>query len=115
MLRMMRTLACTLLYISVIGLAACSNGRIPFTYAVEVQQGNIIEEEALERLEPGMTRRQVEHLLGSPTLTPVHNERRWEYIYTLQQDGRRVDYKRVTVLFDESDRVTEIKRQAAEG
>lgn len=106
-MQMMRTLTYSIVYISALLLAACAPSHIPFTYSMDVQQGTILERERLERLEPGMTRRQVEFLLGSPTITDPFREDRWDYIYTLRQDGRKVSHERVTVLF-EGDRVSDI-------
>lgn len=40
--------------------------RLPFVYQMTIQQGNIITEDMVDRLEPGMTRNQVRYLLGTP-------------------------------------------------
>ncbi len=110
----MRTLTRCLLYISAPLLTACAPPHLPFTYAVEVQQGTIIDEENVDRLQIGMTRRQVEFLMGSPALRgPFHNDR-WDYIYTLEQDHQRVKYERITVFF-EGDRVSNIERVPPQG
>ena len=104
----MRTVTYLLVYISLLLLTACSGGRIPFTYSMEVQQGTIIEQERVERLEPGMTRRQVEFLLGSPTLISPFDEDRWDYLYSIRRDGRTADRQRVTILF-EDERVSDLR------
>jgi outer membrane protein assembly factor BamE len=107
---MMRAIASLVVYISVaVAVAGCSPGRLPFTYSMEIQQGTIIDPAQVERLRPGMTRRQVEFLMGSPVLTAPFSDERWDYLYTLRQDGRRVAYERVTVFFD-NDLVREIER-----
>lgn len=104
----MRTLIHCLVYISIPLLVACSPGRLPFLYAVEVQQGSVIEQADLERLRPGMSERQVMHLMGAPDIVEPAAGNRWDYIYTLEQDARRVAYERVTVFF-ENGRVSDVE------
>jgi len=104
----MRTLIHCLVYISIPLLVACSPGRLPFLYSVDVQQGSVIEQTDLARLRPGMTERQVIHLLGTPDIVEPVAGHRWDYVYTLERDKRRVAYERVTVFF-ENGRVSEVE------
>lgn len=69
-------------------------------HKLEIQQGNIITDEMLSQLKPGMTVRQVRFLLGSPQLTDPFHHNRWDYVYSLKQDGKRIDYKRLTLYFE---------------
>ena len=57
-------------------------------YRVDIQQGNVVTQEQLERIKPGMNRLQVRDVLGTPLLTDTFHADRWDYIFTLRQ-GRR--------------------------
>src|SRR6478672_9418902 len=81
-------------------LAGCS--AIPsLPYKIEVQQGNVITQEMVDKLKPGMTRSQVRFVLGSPMISdPFHNNR-WDYVYRLEQRGRLVEQRQLTVFFED--------------
>ena len=58
--------------------------KIPRVYKLSVQQGNVITQEMVDRLKPGMTRNQVEFVMGKPVLGDPFNDNQWVYIYTLE-------------------------------
>ena len=67
-------------------LAGCSS--IPsLLYKIEIQQGNVITQEMVNKLKPGMTRSQVRFALGSPMISDAFHENRWDYVYRLEQKG----------------------------
>ena len=47
-------------------LSACSFVGFPGVYRIDIEQGNIVTEEIAEQLKPGMSRRQVRFILGTP-------------------------------------------------
>ena len=51
---------------------------------VPVQQGNVITQEMVDRLKPGMTRRQVAFVMGEPVVRDPFNPDRWDYVYSVQ-------------------------------
>ena len=61
-----------------------SDFKIPRVYKLSVQQGNVITQEMVDRLKPGMTRSQVEYVMGKPVLLDPFNEDQWVYMYTLE-------------------------------
>ena len=56
--------------------------NIPGIYRIPIRQGNLITQEMVNELRPGMTKQQVRYLLGTPLLIDTFNEDRWEYLYT---------------------------------
>lgn len=58
--------------------------KIPRVYKLSVQQGNVITQEMVDRLKPGMTRNQVEFVMGKPVLNDPFNDNQWIYIYSLE-------------------------------
>jgi outer membrane protein assembly factor BamE len=76
-------------------------GNLPFVYKMPVQQGNIITEDMVDRLELGMTRNQVRFLLGTPMLTDIFHTERWDYTYTIRRGHGETQIKRLTLFFDD--------------
>jgi outer membrane protein assembly factor BamE len=62
-------------------LMSCTAQQIPFVYKIDIPQGNIITDEQLDKLEPGMTQEQVSFLLGTPLLVDSFHQDQWDYIY----------------------------------
>jgi len=80
-------------------VAGCSSNRWGFPYRVGVQQGNWITTDQVSLLSEGMTREQVRFALGSPTLTSVMHQDRWEYPYFYRSPNGEVDERNFTVFF----------------
>jgi outer membrane protein assembly factor BamE len=82
-----------------LSLAGCSS--VPSVlYKIEVQQGNVITQEMVDKLKPGMSRSQVRFALGSPLISDPFHENRWDYVYRLEQKGRLVEQRKLTVFFE---------------
>lgn len=80
-------------------LAGCSS--VPsLLYKIEIQQGNVITQEMVNKLKPGMTRSQVRFALGSPMISDAFHENRWDYLYRFEQRGRLVEQRKLTVFFE---------------
>lgn len=79
-------------------------------YRINIQQGNLLDEEQIEQLEVGMTRKQVRFLLGTPMVDDPFHAERWDYVYYLAL-GRRdpIMSHMLTVYFD-GDLVSRIER-----
>jgi outer membrane protein assembly factor BamE len=81
-----------------LALAAVSSACV---YRINIQQGNYLDQAAVEQVKAGMTRSQVRYLLGTPMVADSFNKERWDYIYYLKKGrSRHIDSRRVTVYFD---------------
>ncbi|WP_394477754.1 outer membrane protein assembly factor BamE [Roseateles sp. LYH14W] len=69
-------------------------------YRVEVVQGNVLTKEMVARVKPGMPKAQVRDLLGSPLLTDVFHESRWDYPFTIRRQGAPLQQRLVVAIFD---------------
>jgi outer membrane protein assembly factor BamE len=83
----------------VIGTAACTYLT---PYKIDIQQGNVVTPEAIEKLKVGMTRSQVGFILGTPLLADVFHGNRWDYVYYLRKGGRVGEERKVRLLFEDS-------------
>lgn len=75
--------ATTLLLVSLLlsPTLGCRSWNIP--YRIDVEQGNVVDQEQLDQLRPSMTKRQVAFLLGSPLLEDPFHPNRWDYYHSL--------------------------------
>jgi outer membrane protein assembly factor BamE len=72
-------------------------------YRPDVQQGNIVTREMVEQLRAGMTREQVRFLLGTPLVTSLFRQDRWDYVYYLKRGkGSEEQRRRLTVTFKDN-------------
>jgi outer membrane protein assembly factor BamE len=69
-------------------------------YRPDVQQGNVVTKEMVDQLRESMSRDQVRFLLGTPLLTSIFHNDRWDYVYYLQRGrGDEVQLRRLVVHF----------------
>jgi outer membrane protein assembly factor BamE len=68
-------------------------------YRSEVQQGTLLSAEMLVNLKPGMTKRQVRLLLGSPPVSDVFHPERWDYVYSLVKVGEKTAPQHLALYF----------------
>lgn len=97
-----------------VALTGCGNrltemARLPTlsVYKVEVAQGNIVTPEMLAGVRRGMEKRQVRVLVGTPTVADPFHADRWDYPYSIQNDGeRRMRLVSLHFIDDRLDRIT---------
>lgn len=66
----------------------------------DVQQGNIMEPDMLAQLHPGLSKKQVQFLMGTPIIEDPFHPERWDYVYWLKAHHHKPVQHRVTVFFD---------------
>lgn len=83
-------------------LSSCSTtlNNLPGVYSLEIQQGNVINQEMIDQLRPNMTQRQVLYIMGSPMLIDVFHKNRWDYLYSEQLEGQPRVQKRISLYFN---------------
>lgn len=69
-------------------------------HRIDVQQGNALEQEVVEKLKTGMTRSQVRFLLGTPLLVDPFHSNRWDYVYNYRTAGKLTEKKRLALIFE---------------
>jgi len=90
-----------LICITTLLLVNCSNLRFPGVYKIDVAQGNIVTQDLLDKLKPGMNPNQVTYILGSPLIEDTFNENRWDYYYSMKTGRTNQTVKsRVSVFFE---------------
>lgn len=87
---------------ALIGLSACSAERVSLfpSYKLKVIQGNELDPRAVVSLQAGMSRDQVQLLLGTPLLRDAFHADRWDYTFNISRNGIIKDRSNLTVYFE---------------
>lgn len=88
------------LLMSMFTLSGCSGIGFPGVYLVNIDQGNIVDQDMVDQLKPEMTRRQVRFLLGTPIVEDTFNNDRWDYIRVVRRGEDTLLKRRLTVVFE---------------
>ncbi len=94
----MRTL---LISLALVCLTACGTVGFPGVYRINIEQGNIVTQEMIDQLKPGMSRRQVRFILGTPLIEDSFNQSRWDYPYVLRNGKDVIRQANLTIFFDD--------------
>jgi outer membrane protein assembly factor BamE len=86
-------------------LAACSSTpqitSYLTPYRIDVRQGNLVTQDMVTQLKPGLTRDQVRFLLGTPLVVDPFHSDRWDYVYRFQPGRGEAQQRRLIVYFEE--------------
>jgi outer membrane protein assembly factor BamE len=80
-------------------LTGCSTLQFPGVYKIAVEQGNIITQEMIDQLKPGMSRDQVEYIMGTALVKDSFNSDRWDYVYTIRRGDQDLEQQRMSIFF----------------
>lgn len=92
-------------------LVGCSADRISHfpSHKLTVVQGNQVDEQAVAALRQGMSKEQVQHLLGTPLLRDAFHPNRWDYTYYTARNGVIANRHALTLYFDEQGKLNNIE------
>ncbi len=71
----------------------------PGAYKIDIQQGNVITQDMVNQLRPGMTREQVRFVMGETLLPDSYDRNRWDYIYSFQPGGSQRTQQTLSLFF----------------
>jgi len=83
----------SLLFIG-LSLSACS------IYEIDIQQGNVLDQEDVDKLKIGMTKQQIQFILGSPIIKDPFHPDRWDYVHTFRPGKGKTTQRTITVFFE---------------
>jgi outer membrane protein assembly factor BamE len=72
-------------------------------YRVDVRQGNLVTQEMVAQLKPGLTKDQVRFILGTPLVADAFHADRWDYVYRFRpgRDPAGAEQRRLVVHFEQ--------------
>ncbi len=78
--------------------------HLPSIHKFDIQQGNVITQEMIDQLKPGMTKSQVRFIMGTPLVADTFNQNRWDYYYSLVP-GEGEEVREQVAIFFEDDKL----------
>jgi outer membrane protein assembly factor BamE len=87
------------LLLSVLILSSCS---IPRIFQVVISQGNLVDQEMLDKLEIGMTESQVKFVMGTPLISDTFYPNRWDYFTSVTQGENSYTNQKITLYFKDN-------------
>ncbi len=84
---------------SAVLMAGCSELHFPGVYRIDIEQGNLVDEDMLSTLKDGMTADQVKFVMGAPQLIDPFEPDRWVYLYRLRRGNGEIVQNRVQLWF----------------
>jgi len=73
-------------------------------YKLNIQQGNIVTQDMLDKLKPGMDKRQVAYIMGNPVLKDTFSTHQWDYTHRTERYEDDVKNYHIRVYFDQADK-----------
>ena len=105
---MKKPLLSTLLVLSLsLSFIGCRRFNIP--YHIDIEQGNIVTQEQVDQLRPGMNKREVGFLLGTPLIEDAFNPERWEYYYSMLTGYGKYTRTHIVLYFDADEQLSRIE------
>ena len=83
-------------------------------YKPSIMQGSVLEIEAVEKLQLGMSKTTVMNLIGSPSINDPFHQYQWDYIHHSIINGEHVTHYRLRLIFD-GDALAEIDKSELGG
>lgn len=68
-------------------------------YKIDINQGNYLTQDMVDKLKVGMTTEAVQSALGTPLLADPFHADRWDYIYRFSRQGKLVENREFRVYF----------------
>ena len=84
---------------------------LPSFYSPPLRQGNYVDQTRVDQLRPGLSRLEVQRLLGTPLLTDPFHRDRWDYYYSYRPRGKVTEQHHIALFFrgDTLDRVETVR------
>ena len=70
-------------------------------YRQTIPQGNLLDQSDVDTLKPGMSKRQVALILGTPALQSPFDSDRWDYVYSYKTGKAKPVIKNLSLDFDD--------------
>jgi outer membrane protein assembly factor BamE len=98
----MQRKAYLLLLCLVVGGCSFSDFRfgVPGVYRIDIPQGNIVTQEMVDQLQPGMSKRQVRFVMGTPLVIDTLEPDRWDYVHSIEKRKEKRRQERLSLYFE---------------
>ena len=77
-----------------------ASGCHSLVYKMDISQGNLVDQKMVDKLKPGMTKRQVEVVMGTPLVASPFDQSQWNYLTSNSRRGRKAEIKNLSLFFE---------------
>ena len=103
-----------IVYIICLACVSACGSRLLTVHKIDVQQGNALDAEMVEKITLGMNKEQVRYVLGSPLITDSFHPDRWDYIYLFTPGYGDQQRRQLTLTFDRNEVIDIVKHNIVE-
>ncbi|MBX2808381.1 MAG: outer membrane protein assembly factor BamE [Cellvibrionaceae bacterium] len=82
-------------------LSGCSQSSILGAYYIDIDQGNLFDQDKVSDIEVGMTPRQVRFIMGTPLINDPFNQHRWDYLYSITHKDQLTIQQHIAIFFED--------------
>jgi outer membrane protein assembly factor BamE len=68
-------------------------------YKLDINQGNYITQDMVDKLKEGQNKQQVRLILGTPLLVSAFRDNRWDYLYEYTRQGKKIEHRKFSAYF----------------
>ncbi|MEO8136750.1 MAG: outer membrane protein assembly factor BamE [Betaproteobacteria bacterium] len=68
-------------------------------YKLDINQGNYLAQDQVDKLKVGQTPQQVRTILGTPLIISPFRPNQWDYVYEFKRQGRPQEHRNFSVYF----------------
>ena len=68
-------------------------------YKIDINQGNYLAQDQVDRLKVGQTQQQVRAILGTPLMASTFRPNHWDYVYEFKRQGRALEHRNFAAYF----------------
>ncbi|CAH0534329.1 Outer membrane protein assembly factor BamE [Vibrio stylophorae] len=90
-------------------LSGCGTIAEKLVYRIDIDQGNYIEQSAVDLLRFGMTKEQVAYVMGSPMIVEPSTPDTWYFVQHIEKGTGEVTQKTLIIDFDKNQRLVGFK------
>ena len=75
------------------------------SYKVPILQGNIFDEDDIEKLAEGLSKEQVQFIFGTALVKDPFRSNRWDYYYSVKVGDEMLDESKLSIFFNQDNTV----------
>jgi len=80
--------------------------KLPFVYRPQIIQGNLVTQDNVNQLKPGMHKKQVQLIMGTALIQDIFHDNRWDYYYGMGIG--HIELEKHLSLYFENDKLVRI-------
>ncbi len=97
----MQSTRTALLFAALVTIGGCSFEMPSLgVYKIDIPQGNIVTQEMVDKLKPGMSKRQVRFVMGTALMQDTFEPERWDYVRSLETRKQKRSQQRISLFFE---------------